>query len=310
LTYQKTVCSTFRRYAWKTRSTAAAFVFRRFIGHARSYRAAGERSARPRRLARPNRGILRCRRHQAIPGPRRLVRYKLEPDRRLLRRQPRLRQLLGDAGSRATGPDGRSDRRALHQAHQDGADGSGLDRGNSSSRRFVDLAAVPSAAAPHRRQPDVGSVSRGSDNCDDRSGARGDRRCPLAYLSGPHQALPAHARILRRLGDAAPRRRFCRPAALERERLHCQLSRASDAPVARERSVPQGTGFPGFRGSDTQLRARHRQQSGRSGSNHGRYQTCGLGSRSKIKAGSGASAICSRCPLRSAGCASNRCSTE
>ena len=170
LKYQDNICSPFRRYAWKTRSTSATVVCRWYTLNTCGYRAAGERSARHRHLAKPDRGILQCRRYRAIPtGPRRLVRYKLEPDRRLLRRQPRLRQLLGDAGSRPTRPNGRVNRRALQRANQDGADGSRLDRGNSRSRRLVALAAVPPSAAPYRRQLDVGSVSRGSDNCDNRS---------------------------------------------------------------------------------------------------------------------------------------------
>ena len=222
-----------------------------------------------------------------------------------------------------TRPNGRRDRHALHRTHQDGAGGSGLDRGNSRSRRFVDLAAVPPSAAAHRRQPDVGFVSRGSDDCDDRSGACRDRRRPLAYLSwSSPSARSACANIttIRKRHAGSPRkstgwhRRFRQTAALlpsrRGERPRRQFVRASDAPVARERSASPGTGLWGFRGSDTQLRARHRQQSGRSGSNHGRYRTYGLGSRSKIKAGSGASATCSKCPLRCAGCASNRCSTE
>lgn len=208
LTYQDNVFSPFRRYAWKTRSTAATVVCRWYTLNIFGYRAAGERSARPRHLAKRDRGILQCHRYRAIQtGPRRLVRCKLEPDRRLLGRQSRLRQLLGDAGSRPTRPNGRVDRRALHRANQDGADGPRLDRGNSCSRRLIVLAAVPPAATPYRRQLDVGSVSRGTDNCDNRSSARRDRRRPLAHLSGPHKAFPAHARILRQPGDAAPNRR-------------------------------------------------------------------------------------------------------
>lgn len=208
LTYKIAVCSPFRRYAWETRSTAATVVCRWYTLNTCGYRAAGERSARQKHLAKPDRGSLHCRRNRAIQtGPRRLVRYKLEPDRRLLRRQPGLRQLLGDAGSRPTRPNGRVNRRALHRANQDGSDGSRLDRRDSRSRRLVVLAAVPPAAAPYRSQLDVGSVSRGSDNGDDRSSARRDRRRPLAHLSRPHQAFPAHARILRQPGNAAPHRR-------------------------------------------------------------------------------------------------------
>jgi len=166
--YQTVICSPFWRFAWKSPSTAAAIVCRWYTPQTCGYRAAGERSAGHRQLARPDRGILRCGRHQAIPaGPGGLVRYELEPDGGLLRRQPGLRQLLGYAGSRPTRPNGRSDRGTLYRAHQDGAAGSGLDRSNSRSRRFVDLAAVPPSAAAHRRQPDVGFVSRSSDDCDD-----------------------------------------------------------------------------------------------------------------------------------------------
>ena len=208
LTYQDNICSPFRRYVWKMRSTAATVVCRWYTLTIFGYRAAGERSARPGDLAKPDRGILQCHRDRAIQtGPRRLVRCKLEPDRWLLGRQLGLRQLLGEAGSRPTRPDGRVDRRTLHRANQDGADGPRLDRGNSRSRRLIVLAPVPPAATPYRRQLDVRSVSRGSDNCDNRSSARCDRRRPLAHLSRPHQAFPAHARILRQPGDAATDRR-------------------------------------------------------------------------------------------------------
>ncbi len=80
LKYQDNICSPFRRYAWKTRSTSATVVCRWYTLNTCGYRAAGERSTRQRHLAKPDRGILQCCRYRAIPtGPRRLVRYKLDP---------------------------------------------------------------------------------------------------------------------------------------------------------------------------------------------------------------------------------------
>jgi hypothetical protein len=56
LAYQNTVFSPFRIYAWKTLSTAATVVCRWYTRHICGYRAAGERSARQRHLAKPDRG--------------------------------------------------------------------------------------------------------------------------------------------------------------------------------------------------------------------------------------------------------------
>jgi protein gp37 len=144
LAYQNTVSSPFRRYAWKTRSTAATVVCRWYTPRIFGYRAAGERSARQRYLAKPDPGS------SSAAG---IGRYRpASEDWHDISWNP-------IAGCSAVSRDcdncwamrvAAPTRLALHWANQDRADGSRLDRRNSRSRRIVDLAAVPPAAAPYR----------------------------------------------------------------------------------------------------------------------------------------------------------------